>query len=119
MLDTGERAPVTAAQVDEALEDFIDDPDDFKSFAHLLTRLEFTYGQDAAFAGQILDRALSLQNTWVRADELNPDSQVRFDAVLDMLVSDHYLTLKGNRVKWRYPTLQYIWARRRRKWERP
>lgn len=119
MLDTGDESPVTSAQVDEAFEDFIDDPDEFRSFAHLLTRLEPNYGADADLARRILDQTLSRENSWISAGEVTPDPPGRFGAVLEKLVSDHYLERIGGQIRWRYPTLQYIWARRQRKWERP
>lgn len=121
LLDNGTRAAVTTDEVDEAFEDFIDEPDEFRAFAHILTRLEPTYGDDAGLARRILDGALSPDGAWSDLSELraslgDPD---RFAAVLDDLVSDHYLVQRGRRIRWRYLTLQYIWARRGTIWDRP
>lgn len=118
-----ERGPgqVNATDVDEAFEDFIDDPDDFRSFSHLLTRLEPNYGNDAGLARTILDLAAARTDSWVNVTQIESDlgSPEPFDAVLDSLVSDHYLVRRGLRIKWRYPVLQYIWARRTGLRDRP
>lgn len=121
LLDDGSGSPVTGVDVDEAFEEFIDDPDEFQSFAHLLTRLEPNYGADAKLARQILNEALSSENAWCEVEglRLGLDQPERFDEVLADLVSDHYLTQRGRRVRWRYPALQYIWARRAMIWDRP
>lgn len=121
LLDTGSGTPVTPTDVDDAFEEFIDDPDEFQSFAHLLTRLEPNYGADAKLARRILNSVLSTRNAWCDIAEVRRDAdhQERFDDVLTNLVSDHYLSQRGLRVRWRYPALQYIWARRGMIWDRP
>ncbi|MFT4217312.1 MAG: hypothetical protein QM619_09045 [Micropruina sp.] len=121
LLDDGRSTPVSTAEFDGAFEEFIDDPDEFQSFAHLLTRLEPNYGDDAKLAGEILNGALSVENTWRDVGTLRTDvgEPERFDSVLTNLISDHYLEQRGRRVRWRYPVLQYIWARRRMIWDRP
>lgn len=121
LLDDGSGSPVTGVDIDEAFEEFIDDPDEFQSFAHLLTRLEPNYGADAKLARQILNEALSADNAWFEIEGLRSgiDQPERFDDVLADLVSDHYLTQRGRSVRWRYPALQYIWARRAMIWDRP
>ena len=112
---------VIEASVAEAFEEFIDDPDEFRAFSHILTRLEPTYGMNAVLARRILDEAVRADNSLVVVDTIcstlgAPES---FDAVVENLISDHYLSRHGSSVRWRYPVLQYIWARRRNLWERP
>ncbi len=112
---------LTEAFVDEAFEEFIDDPDEFRAFAHVLARLEPTYGIQADLARRILDVTVRANNDWVPASHVSavledPDA---FDGVVENLISDHYLVRHGSSVRWRYPVLQYIWARRRNLWDRP
>lgn len=121
LLDNGERSPVRPDEVDKAFEDFIDDPDEFRAFAHILARLEPNYGDDAALARQILDHTLSESNDWHDLSEVGDalGSSPRFSRTVENLVGDHYLIQSGQRIRWRYPTLQYIWARRQAIWDRP
>jgi len=104
-------------QVRECFEDFIDDPDEFGWFGHLLTRVDRYYGQDTDTAQRILDSALRHDSSWTTVDDL-PQAPGTMK-VIDALVSDHYLEARGRSVRWRYPALAYIWARRRRTWDRP
>lgn len=99
------------------IEDFIDDPDEFGWFGHLLTRVDRYYGQDTDTAQRILDSALRHDSSWTTVDDL-PQAPGTMK-VIDALVSDHYLEARGRSVRWRYPALAYIWARRRRTWDRP
>lgn len=111
---------ITPKLVSCCFEDFIDEPEAFGSFIHFLTRLDGYYGDDADLAGQILDELLFRTNTWVDVVVLQgkyPDNHT--PTVIDKLVKDHYLVQRGSRVRWRYPVLQYIWARRRNIWDRP
>ena len=121
LLYNGEKAPVHPAEVDEAFEDFIDDPDEFRAFAHLLTRLEPNYGDEAQLAKQILNHTLSETNDWHELSEVRAalGPSPRLAGTVENLVSDHYLIQRGQRIRWRYPTLQYIWARRQAIWDRP
>ncbi|MFT4164678.1 MAG: hypothetical protein QM650_05505 [Microlunatus sp.] len=122
LLDNGEReVPVDPAEVDEAFEGFIDDPDEFQAFSHVLARLEPNYGDDAVLAKQILDHTLSATNDWHGLDEVRDalGASPRFAGTVEDLVSDHYLIQDGQRIRWRYPVLQYTWARRQAIWDRP
>lgn len=112
---------VTTTEVDTAFEDFIDDEDEFRGFVHLVTRLDAYYGTDVALAQAILDSTLSRTNDLMEVGALGLDQpdNPRLETVLTKLAGDHYLERRGTRVRWRYPVLQYIWARRRRVWERP
>lgn len=107
---------ITPGHVRECFEDFIDDPDEFNWFEHHLTRMPVNYGTRDRVAEEILRMTLSEDNTWVSRDLLVSDEEAA--TTLEDLVRDHYLELKGMSVRWRYPALQYIWARKKGVWDR-
>ena len=104
------------SDVRECFEDFIDDPDEFRWFEHYLTRVTPHYGERAQAADQILRQTLSQTNEWIPVDSLTQGEE--FSDVLEDLVKDHYLERRGRTVRWRYPALQYIWARKKGVWDR-
>ena len=104
------------SDVRECFENFIDDPDEFRWFEHYLTRVTPHYGERAQVADQILRQTLSQTNEWIPVDSLTQG--VDFSDVLEDLVKDHYLERRGRSVRWRYPALQYIWARKKGAWDR-
>lgn len=124
LLQNRDTGTVTVAEIDEVFEDLIDDPDEFRQFGHLLDRVEVNYGDKSATARSILNlTATARENDWVDSTDIKSAFNKRlrpdFDAVLDDLISDHYLQQRGRRIRWRYPVFQYIWARRARLVERP
>ncbi len=102
--------------IEECFEDFIDDPDEFRWFEHYLTRIAPHYGTNAKMADQILRSTLSATNDWTCIDSL-PQEDITLE-VLEDLIKDHYLERRGHSVRWRYPALQYIWARKKGVWDR-
>ena len=104
------------SDVRECFENFIDDPDEFRWFEHYLTRVTPHYGERAQVADQILRQTLSQTNEWIPVDSLTQGED--FSDVLEDLVKDHYLERRGRSVRWRYPALQYIWARKKGAWDR-
>ena len=104
------------SDVRECFENFIDDPDEFRWFEHYLTRVTPHYGEHAQVADQILRQTLSQTNEWIPVDSLTQGED--FSDVLEDLVKDHYLERRGRSVRWRYPALQYIWARKKGAWDR-
>lgn len=104
------------SDVRECFEDFIDDPDEFRWFEHYLTRVTPHYGERAQAADQILRQTLSQTNEWIPFDSLTQGEE--FSDILEDLVKDHYLERRGRSVRWRYPALQYIWARKKGVWDR-
>ena len=104
------------SDVRECFENFIDDPDEFRWFEHYLTRVTPHYGERAQVADQILRQTLSQTNEWIPIDSLTQGEE--FSDVLEDLVKDHYLERRGRSVRWRYPALQYIWARKKGVWDR-
>ena len=104
------------SDVRECFENFIDDPDEFRWFEHYLTRVTPHYGERAQVADQILRQTLSQTNEWIPVDSLMQGED--FSDVLEDLVKDHYLERRGRSVRWRYPALQYIWARKKGAWDR-
>ena len=116
MLDQRHRRVIGPADVRECFEDLIDDPDELKWFEHYLTRVVPHYGERADLAEQVLRATLSETNDWIPVDTLPPDNGV--DDILEDLTKDHYLERRGRSVRWRYPALQYIWARKRGGWDR-
>lgn len=115
-LDQRYRRVIGPAEVRECFEDFIDDPDEFGWFEHYLTRVGPHYGERAILAERMLRATLSETNDWIPVDTLPPDNGV--DDILEDLTKDHYLERRGRSVRWRYPALQYIWARKRGGWDR-
>jgi hypothetical protein len=103
-------------EVRECFEDFIDDPEEFNWFEHYLTRMPLNYGTRARIADEVLRKTLSEANTWVPSASLTPDDNAA--DVLEDLIKDHYLERRGLSVRWRYPALQYIWARKKGVWDR-
>ena len=67
-------------------------------------------------ADQILRSTLSATNDWTCIDSL-PQEDITLE-VLEDLIKDHYLERRGHSVRWRYPALQYIWARKKGVWDR-
>ena len=116
MLDQRHRRVIGPADVRECFEDLIDDPDELRWFEHYLTRVVPHYGERADLAEQVLRATLSETNDWIPVDTLPPDNGV--DDILEDLTKDHYLERRGRSVRWRYPALQYIWARKRGGWDR-
>ena len=107
---------LSPSDVRECFEDFIDDPDEFRWFEHYLTRVTPHYGERAQVADQILRQTLSQTNEWIPVDSLTQGEE--FSDVLEDLIKDHYLERRGRSVRWRYPALQYIWARKKGVWDR-
>jgi hypothetical protein len=103
-------------EVHECFEDFIDDPDEFNWFEHFLTRMPNIYGTRAHIANEILRKTLSETHDWVLSSSLTLDDEAA--DVLEDLIKDHYLERRGFSVRWRYPALQYIWARKKGVWDR-
>lgn len=116
MLGEGPRNVTRPCDVHDCFEDFIDDPDQFYGLEHFLTRMPSNYDGRARIADDILRKALSETNMWVSIDSLAPNEETA--ATLDDLVKDHYLERRGLSVRWRYPVLQYIWARKKGVWDR-
>ena len=116
MLGEGPRNVTRPCDVHDCFEDFIDDPDQFYGLEHFLTRMPSNYDGRARIADDILRKALSETNVWVSIDSLTPNEETA--ATLDDLVKDHYLERRGLSVRWRYPVLQYIWARKKGVWDR-
>lgn len=116
MLGEGPRNVTRPCDVHDYFEDFIDDPDQFYGLEHFLTRMPSNYDGRARIADDILRKALSETNVWVSIDSLAPNEETA--ATLDDLVKDHYLERRGLSVRWRYPVLQYIWARKKGVWDR-
>ena len=115
-LDQRHRKVIGPAEVRECFEDFIDDPDEFCWFEHYLTRVGPHYGERAILAERMLRATLSETNDWIPVDTLPPDDGA--DEILEDLTKDHYLERRGRSVRWRYPALQYIWARKKGEWDR-
>lgn len=115
MLGQRNKGTATARDVRDCFEDFIDCHEEFGWFDHFTRRVDQYYGDRTRLAQKTLDSAVSSEHQWVPLASL--DAAVL--DVLDDLVADHYLEVSGQRVRWRYPALQYIWARRRRLWDRP
>ena len=103
-------------EVRECFEDFIDDPDEFNWFEHYLTRMPLNYGTRAYIADEVLRKTLSEAHEWVLSSSLTPENDAA--DVLEDLIKDHYLERRGLSVRWRYPVLQYIWARKKGVWDR-
>lgn len=106
---------VTAQEVQDTFEAFVDDRDESRAITHLLTRLDPNYGVDADLARTILDGTAaepSSQSMESLSQRLGEESD-RIGRVLDFLVDDHYLSRRGNTVAWRYDILRRIWVRRR------
>jgi len=116
MLGEGPRNVTRPCDVHDCFEDFIDDPDQFYGLEHFLTRVPSYYDGRARIADDILRKALSETNVWVSIDSLAPNEEAA--ATLDDLVKDHYLERRGLSARWRYPALQYIWARKKGVWDR-
>lgn len=103
-------------EVRECFEDFIDDPDEFNWFEHYLTRMPLNYGTRAYIADEVLRKTLSEAHEWILSSSLTPDDDAA--DILEDLIKDHYLERRGLSVRWRYPALQYIWARKKGVWDR-
>lgn len=107
---------VKPSDVRECFEDLIDSPEDLNWFKHNRGRITRDYGTRARIANEILRKTLSETNMWVTTDSLVPDDKAA--DTLEDLINDHYLERRGLSVRWRYPALQYIWARKMRVWDR-
>ena len=79
--------------------------------------MEPYYGKRSHLANDVLDAAVSTARNWVPMNDLPQEPGA--DKVVEYLIKDHYLERCGRTVRWRYPALQYIWARRRGIWNRP
>ena len=110
------RKAIGSAEVRECFEDFIDDPDEFGWFEHYLTRVGPHYRERADLAERVLRATLSEANDWIPVGTLPSDDGVA--GILEDLTKDHYLERRGQSVRWRYPVLQYIWARKKAGWDR-
>ena len=110
------RSVIKPCDVRECFEDFIDDPDEFNWFEHYLTRMPLNYGTRTYIADEVLRKTLSEAHEWVLSSSLTPDNDAA--DVLEDLIKDHYLERRGLSVRWRYPALQYIWARKKGVWDR-
>lgn len=115
-LDQRYRRVIGPSEVRECFEDFIDDPDKFRWFEHYLTRVGPYYGERASLAERVLRATLSDTNDWIPVDTLPPEDGV--NKILEDLTKDHYLERRGRSVRWRYPAVQYIWARKKGEWDR-
>ena len=115
-LDQRHRNVFRPAEVRECFEDFIDDPDEFGWFEHYLTRVGPHYRERADLAGRVLRATLSEANDWIPVGALPSDDGVA--DILEDLTKDHYLERRGQSIRWRYPVLQYIWARKKAGWDR-
>lgn len=107
---------VKPSDVRECFEDLIDSPEDLNWFKHNRGRITRNYGTRARIANEILRKTLSETNMWVTTDSLVPDDKAA--DTLEDLINDHYLERRGLSVRWRYPALQYIWARKKGVWDR-
>ena len=116
-LEQRQHRVTTSEDVHDCFENFIDDPDEFGWFEHFLTRMEPYYGKRSRLANDVLDAAVSTARNWVPMNDL--PQKPGADKVVEYLIKDHYLERRGRTVRWRYPALQYIWARRRGIWNRP
>ena len=112
MLDQRPRRVIGPAEVRECFEDFIDGP--YALFEHYLTQIVLYYGERADFAERVLQATLSDTNDWIPVDTLPPEDGV--NKILEDLTKDHYLERRGRSVRWRYPAVQYIWARKKGEW---
>lgn len=115
-LDQRHRNVFRPAEVCECFEDFIDDPDEFGWFEHYLTRVGPHYRERADLAERVLRATLSEANDWIPVGALPSDDGVA--DILEDLTKDHYLERRGQSIRWRYPVLQYIWARKKAGWDR-
>lgn len=115
-LDQRHRKAIGSAEVRECFEDFIDDPDEFGWFEHYLTRVGPHYRERADLAERVLRATLSEANDWIPVGALPSDDGVA--DILEDLTKDHYLERRGQSIRWRYPVLQYIWARKKAGWDR-
>lgn len=118
LVDQAQVAHLDAAGMRVYWERTIDDPDQHQAFAHVLERLEVYHDRPSLERARgLLDACLSRDREPRRVEDLCPDKASQ--DVLDTLVKDHYLEYveQGMSCRWRYPALQYIWARRRRIWE--
>ena len=110
-----QRPVASADEARDCFETFIDDPDEFGWFEHWVTRIEPYYGEQTDAAEEVLKAALSQDHGWTPDTDLSPEAS----RVIDYLIKDHYLERRGTTIRWRYPVLQYIWARRKGVWDRP
>lgn len=118
LVDQAHVAHLDAAGMRVYWERTIDDPDQHQAFAHFLERLDLYYDRPSLeLARGLLDACLSRDREPRPVEDLCPDKTSQ--DILDTLVKDHYLEYvqQGMACRWRYPALQYIWARRRRIWE--
>ncbi len=107
---------IEPATVRECFEDFIDDPDEFGWFEHFVTRIDPHYGARVDLANSVLRASLSMERNWIPVEDLPSCDGI--GTVIDDLVKDHYLERRGQSIRWRYPALQYIWARKEAGWDR-
>ena len=115
-LDQSNQTVFRPANVRDCFEVFIDNTELFREFEHYKDRIPELYGEETHIAKRLLTTCLSETNEWIHIERPIKDSSE--STVLDTLIKDHYLEQTGNKVRWRYPTLQYIWARKERQWDR-
>lgn len=118
LVDQAHVARLDAAGMRAYWEQSIDDPDQHQAFAHFLERLDVYYDPSSLELAQgMLDACLSRDREPRPVKNLGVDKESQ--DILETLVKDHYLEYveQGMSCRWRYPALQYIWARRRRIWE--
>ncbi|MBO3725030.1 hypothetical protein J5X07_08320 [Actinomyces bowdenii] len=117
LVDQAHVARLDAAGMRACWERSIDDPDQHQVFAHFLERLDVYYDPSSLkLARRLLNDCLSPDREPKPVKDLCPDKASQ--DVLDALINDHYLEYvqQGMACRWRYPALQYIWARRYRIW---
>ena len=109
---------ITAQEVGERFSAFIADRDQSHDVTHFVTRITQYYPKDEAkLAYSILDWAAQEDAGWRELADLPAalGQHERFQAVIDNLVNDHYLSPSedGQRVRWRYDFIRSIYHQRR------
>jgi hypothetical protein len=110
--DQSGSGPVTGDEIDAAFRSYLDDLDRSRPFAHLEQRIKEYYGKDSRQARAILD-ALAAKPRPIAELRADCGPGERFDEVLSLLRSDHYVFVNGGEAAWRYEPLRRIWAERR------
>ena len=110
------RSVFRPADVRECFEEFIDDTELFCELEHHHAWVPLLYGDQTNLARKLLSETLSEANDWISVDKLLSDDEAA--DVLEDLIKDHYLERRGQSIRWRYPVLQYIWARKKAGWDR-
>jgi hypothetical protein len=97
--------PLVEADVAAAYQGWLDDKDGSRAVTHLVTRVDELYRDRADAAKAVLDL--------VAASGPTPVVELDAGGVLDDLVDDHYLILRGATVEWRYDVFRRMWTHRR------